>query len=77
MTQKLKYLRVRPRKMIQGSPCVAEMVAMLNCWGVSAPDDPKCAHTAKALAICMENLPKTSKKTSSINYHLARLGKLL
>ncbi|KAI8048794.1 hypothetical protein BDF22DRAFT_746520 [Syncephalis plumigaleata] len=77
MTQSLKYLRVRPRKIIQGSPCVTEMVAMLNCWGISAADDPKCAQTAKALATCMQNLPKKSKKTTTINYHLARLGKLL
>jgi hypothetical protein len=77
MSKKLPYLRVRPRKVIQASPCVTEMVTMLNCWSLHAPDDPRCAQTAKALAHCMQNLPKKKKTTSSINYHLARLGKLL
>ncbi|RKP04398.1 mitochondrial ribosomal protein subunit Mrp10 [Thamnocephalis sphaerospora] len=84
MTKKLQFLRVRPRKVIQGSPCVAEMATMLNCWSLNAPDDPKCAQTAKALAACMQSLasslaraPKKTKNASSVNYHLARLGKLL
>lgn len=74
MTQPLKYLRVRPRKIIQGSPCVTEMVAMLNCWGISTPDDPKCAQAAKALTACMENLVNTHiSMYTTDTYHYIRV----
>ncbi|KAL1915450.1 mitochondrial 37S ribosomal protein mS37 [Calcarisporiella thermophila] len=74
---KLRHLKVRPRKLQAAAPCLPEMSAMLDCWSKTGVDAPMCAHTAKALANCMQNLPKRSKQANSINYHLARLGKLL
>ncbi|KAK9768505.1 hypothetical protein K7432_000783 [Basidiobolus ranarum] len=74
---KLKYLKVKPRKVIAESPCVAEVTMLLNCWSSFTPDNPKCAESAKAVMMCMKNSPNKPKKPNTINYHLARLGKLL
>lgn len=53
---KLKYLRTKPRKLVEVSPCIAEMGAMIQCWTASGVDDPKCAQTAKMLTDCMKSL---------------------
>ncbi|KAK3819777.1 MAG: hypothetical protein J3Q66DRAFT_335494 [Benniella sp.] len=74
---KLKYLRAKPRKLVEAGPCIAEMGAMIQCWTASGIDDPKCAQTAKMLTDCMKNLPTKTKKVNTINYHLARLQKQL
>ncbi|KAH8550715.1 hypothetical protein BGW37DRAFT_427386 [Umbelopsis sp. PMI_123] len=74
---KLKALKVRPKKLLEASPCIGEMGAMLECWSRAGVDDPRCAQTAKALANCMSKPVKKSKSTNTINYHLARLGKQL
>jgi hypothetical protein len=50
---KLKALKVRPKKLLEASPCIGEMGAMLECWSRAGVDDPRCAQTAKALATCM------------------------
>src|ERR1700731_17368 len=50
---KLKTLKVRPKKLLEASPCIGEMGAMLECWSRAGVDDPRCAQTAKALANCM------------------------
>jgi hypothetical protein len=59
---KLKQLKVRPKKLLEASPCIVEMGAMLECWSRSGVDDPRCAQTAKALATCM------SKPVSSLQH---------
>ncbi|KAF9435375.1 hypothetical protein BGZ76_006415 [Entomortierella beljakovae] len=53
---RLKYLRTKPRKVVEASPCIAEMGAMIQCWTASGVDDAKCMQTAKMLADCMKNL---------------------
>ena len=52
--RQLKYLRTKPRKVIEASPCIVEMGAMIQCWTASGVDDAKCAQTAKMLADCMK-----------------------
>ncbi|KAF9291750.1 hypothetical protein BGZ68_002469 [Mortierella alpina] len=74
---RLKYLRTKPRKVIEASPCIAEMGAMIQCWTASGVDDAKCMQTAKMLADCMKNLPTKVKQVNTVNYHLARLQKQL
>ena len=53
---RLKYLRTKPRKVIEASPCIAEMGAMIQCWTASGVDDAKCMQSAKMLADCMKSL---------------------
>ncbi|KAG9062602.1 hypothetical protein KI688_004904 [Linnemannia hyalina] len=53
---RLKYLRTKPRKVVEASPCIVEMGAMIQCWTASGVDDAKCMQTAKMLADCMKNL---------------------
>ena len=87
----LKRLKVRPRKDQNAGPCAAEMAAMLGCWA-SQGDDPnaaQCSKFAESLKVCMSTSvsllytiwlilkAKYVKPDNTINYHLARLGKLL
>lgn len=58
---RLKYLRTKPRKVVEASPCIAEMGAMIQCWTASGVDDAKCMQTAKMLADCMKNLVCSQK----------------
>ncbi|KAF9142194.1 hypothetical protein EC957_005846 [Mortierella hygrophila] len=74
---RLKYLRTKPRKVVEASPCIVEMGAMIQCWTASGVDDAKCMQTAKMLADCMKNLPTKVKNVNTVNYHLARLQKQL
>jgi hypothetical protein len=73
----LAKLKVRPRKLKQAAPCVAEMITMLNCWSMHATDHAKCAEVAQSLTRCMKSLPTPTKHVNAVNYHLSRLGKLL
>lgn len=62
---KLKQLKVRPKKLLEASPCIVEMGAMLECWSRAGVDDPRCAQTAKALATCMSK--PVSYSTTNLN----------
>ncbi|KAG8954063.1 hypothetical protein FRC04_001047 [Tulasnella sp. 424] len=75
---KLIKLKVKPRKADVINPCVPELTAMLGCWAVShdLKNTGECAQAAKNLAECMKTSSGSRKVASStINYHLARLGK--
>ncbi|CCG82694.1 Uncharacterized protein C24C9.13c [Taphrina deformans PYCC 5710] len=75
----LQKLKVRPRKEKNAGPCAAEMAAMLGCWASHGdnPDAAQCASFANNLKTCMNDSTRFVKKDNTINYHLARLGKLL
>lgn len=50
---KLKQLKVRPKKILEASPCIAEMGALFECWATAGVDDKRCAAIAKSLTGCM------------------------
>lgn len=50
---KLKQLKVRPKKILEASPCIAEMGALFECWATAGVDDKRCAGIAKSLTLCM------------------------
>jgi hypothetical protein len=50
---KLKQLKVRPKKILEASPCIAEMGALFECWATAGVDDKRCASIAKSLTLCM------------------------
>ena len=50
---KLKQLKVRPKKILESSPCVVEMGALFECWATSGIDDKHCQAVAKSLQECM------------------------
>jgi hypothetical protein len=64
---RLKYLRTKPRKVVEASPCIAEMGAMIQCWTASGVDDAKCMQTAKMLADCMKNLVRSIDQTGAFD----------
>ncbi|KAG8893474.1 hypothetical protein FRB99_001918 [Tulasnella sp. 403] len=75
---KLTKLKVKPRRVDMINPCIPELSAMLGCWAVShdLKNVGACAESAKALAECMRTSTGSRKEAkSTINYHLARLGK--
>ncbi|KAI9481483.1 MAG: hypothetical protein EXX96DRAFT_649950 [Benjaminiella poitrasii] len=74
---KLKQLKVRPKKILEASPCLAEMGALFECWATSGVDDKRCATIAKSLTTCMGKPVHRTKHANTINYHLARLSKQL
>ncbi|ORY87055.1 mitochondrial ribosomal protein subunit Mrp10 [Protomyces lactucae-debilis] len=75
----LARLKVRPPKEKNAGPCAAEMAAMLGCWASHGdnPNAAECAAFATNLKRCMATGKQYVKKDNTINYHLARLGKLL
>ncbi|BFZ55165.1 hypothetical protein PYCC9005_002205 [Savitreella phatthalungensis] len=75
----LAKLKVRPVKGKESVPCGAEMAAMLACWAShgDTADAKQCAAFADNLKKCMSTTVKQPPKVNTINYHLARLGKLL
>ncbi|EEB06715.1 ribosomal protein subunit Mrp10 [Schizosaccharomyces japonicus yFS275] len=78
--QNLSRLRVRPKKTKSSIPCAEQMAAMLGCWQTNGgvPDAPQCAQLAINLQACMQKQSaKQRPPKDTINYHLARLGKLL
>ncbi|KAI8092624.1 uncharacterized protein BX664DRAFT_327743 [Halteromyces radiatus] len=72
---KLKQLKVRPKKLLESSPCIVEMGALFECWASAGVDDKRCITTAKSLTDCLAKPVKKTKKQNTINYHLARLSK--
>lgn len=50
---KLKQLKVRPKKILEASPCIAEMGALFECWATAGVDDKRCTAIAKSLTGCM------------------------
>ncbi|CDH57189.1 hypothetical protein RO3G_11469 [Lichtheimia corymbifera JMRC:FSU:9682] len=74
---KLKQLKVRPRKLLESSPCVVEMGALFECWATDGIDAKKCTAAAQSLQECMSKPVKKTKAKNTINYHLARLSKQL
>ncbi|KAI8144271.1 hypothetical protein BJV82DRAFT_513927 [Fennellomyces sp. T-0311] len=73
----LKQLKVRPKKLLESSPCVVEMGALFECWATSGIDDKHCQAVAKSLQECMAKPGRKTKQQNTINYHLARLSKHL
>ncbi|PHZ15232.1 uncharacterized protein RHIMIDRAFT_198477 [Rhizopus microsporus ATCC 52813] len=71
---KLKQLKVRPKKILEASPCIVEMGALFECWATAGVNDGRCTAAAQSLTNCMQ---KPKKHTNTINYHLARLSKQL
>ncbi|KAG4304955.1 hypothetical protein PORY_001630 [Pneumocystis oryctolagi] len=76
---RLKKLKVKPKKAYNINSCTAEMAAMLGCWAThgNKPDNVLCETFADALKKCMEKKTRKNKPINTINYHLARLKKLL
>ncbi|KAI8876059.1 hypothetical protein K501DRAFT_232642 [Backusella circina FSU 941] len=74
---KLKQLKVRPKKILEASPCIAEMGALFECWATAGVDDKRCTAISKSLTLCMGKPVSRAKHTNTINYHLARLSKQL
>ncbi|KAJ2776121.1 hypothetical protein H4R18_005839 [Coemansia javaensis] len=68
-------LKVRVKKMQPLPACALEMSALATCWASFSTDDRRCAETAKALTACMQSARPAAAKRSSINFHLARLGR--
>ncbi|KAH8117526.1 hypothetical protein DFH11DRAFT_1724516 [Phellopilus nigrolimitatus] len=76
----IKKLKVRKGSPGYKTPCAGETLAMLNCWAASRDlsNMGACAASAQSLAECMRNNTVGAKgKQSTINYHLARLQKVL
>ncbi|EPY53341.1 ribosomal protein subunit Mrp10 [Schizosaccharomyces cryophilus OY26] len=77
--QGLSRLRVRPKKERQAIPCSQEMAALLGCWQNNSgnTNSSQCLKVAASLENCMKSQHGKQKSENTINYHLARLGKLL
>ncbi|CAB11270.1 37S ribosomal protein mrp10, mitochondrial [Schizosaccharomyces pombe] len=77
--QGLSRLRVRPKREKNTIPCGQEMAALLGCWQNHGgqTDTAQCANLVAALENCMKTTHRKTKSENTINYHLARLGKLL
>ncbi|KAI7899833.1 uncharacterized protein BX663DRAFT_554544 [Cokeromyces recurvatus] len=74
---KLKQLKVRPKKILEVTPCVAELGALFECWAANGTDDKRCGMIANSLITCMGKPVQRTKHANTINYHLARLSKQL
>ncbi|KAI8968600.1 mitochondrial ribosomal protein subunit Mrp10 [Mycotypha africana] len=75
---KYRQLKVKPRKIFEVTPCLAEMGAVFECWATTGSVDSKnCAAVAKNLSTCMGKSRLRQRPTNTINYHLARLSKQL
>lgn len=51
---KLKQLKVRPKKVLEASPCIVEMGALFECWATAGVNDGRCAAVAQSLTNCMQ-----------------------
>lgn len=51
---KLKQLKVRPKKMLEASPCIVEMGALFECWATAGVNDSRCTAVAQSLTNCMQ-----------------------
>ncbi|KIM80865.1 hypothetical protein PILCRDRAFT_72687 [Piloderma croceum F 1598] len=80
----IQKLKVRPRKRVGKNICGAQLATMLGCWAATNDLHSRgpCTEAAQDLFHCMRTtyvfqaIPGKQPK-SSINYHLARLGKNL
>ncbi|KAJ1736057.1 hypothetical protein LPJ61_000200 [Coemansia biformis] len=68
-------LKVRVKKAKPVAACALEMSTVATCWASFSTDDGRCAEAAKALTACMQTARPPVAKRSTINYHLARLGR--
>ncbi|KAF9653053.1 hypothetical protein BDM02DRAFT_3087845 [Thelephora ganbajun] len=76
----IQKLKVRPKKNAAVSLCAPELATMLGCWAAknNMTTTGACAESAKALYDCMRTTPMGGKQhRPTINYHLARLNKVL
>jgi len=76
----IKKLKVRKQKARFQPLCAAEMSSMLACWATQGDLQSigKCAEKANQLHECMRTTAMNKKKpAATINYHLARLQKVL
>lgn len=51
---KLKQLKVRPKKILEASPCIVEMGALFECWATAGVNDGRCTAAAQSLTNCMQ-----------------------
>ncbi|KAF8803544.1 hypothetical protein BYT27DRAFT_7109386 [Phlegmacium glaucopus] len=78
MTIHIKNLKVRQRRAAQTVMCAPQLTAMLGCWAATKDYHSvrDCQRHAQDLYQCMRTTPMPKKThQSTINYHLARLGK--
>lgn len=66
---KLKQLKVRPKKILEASPCIAEMGALFECWATAGVDDKRCTAIAKSLTLCMGKPVKYKMKDKVTTLH--------
>ena len=48
-----KPIVIRPKKVLEATPCAMELTTLLNCWRALATDASQCNDSAKALTQCM------------------------
>ncbi|KAG1800828.1 uncharacterized protein HD556DRAFT_1286426 [Suillus plorans] len=78
MTVHIAKVKVRPRKNLPPNVCAVELSNMLGCWAATGDmlSSNHCQAAAETLFQCMRTAPVRGKQPrSSINYHLARLGR--
>ncbi|OAV94441.1 hypothetical protein PTTG_03078 [Puccinia triticina 1-1 BBBD Race 1] len=75
---KIPKLKTKSKRMIPAGNCALELSGLLQCWATTSDVHSmgQCAESAKNLSTCMKTAKAgNAKKTDSINFHLARLGK--
>ena len=85
---RLKYLRVKARSRTHsptagpaaGSPCAAELQALIGCWRHFGVDAEGCAEASKLLTNCAAQMGRTGKtagdQLGTINHMLSRYFRL-
>lgn len=78
MGRKAGVMRVNPKTLTRKTlPCFQEMLIFLSCIQKFNYDDDKCAAEKRALNMCMELQAKQPKQSSTINYHLQRISRMM
>ncbi|MBW0469054.1 hypothetical protein O181_008769 [Austropuccinia psidii MF-1] len=75
---KIPKLKTKSQRLIPAGNCALELASLLQCWATTSDVHSigQCAEAAKSLSTCMTTTKAANhKKTDSINFHLARLGK--
>ncbi|CAH7689967.1 hypothetical protein BY996DRAFT_6431450 [Phakopsora pachyrhizi] len=75
---RIPKLKTKTKRTIPVGRCAIELSSLLQCWATTSDVHSigQCSEAAKQLSTCMKSAKVVnSKKTESINYHLARLGK--
>ncbi|PLW29301.1 hypothetical protein PCANC_24975 [Puccinia coronata f. sp. avenae] len=75
---RLPKLKTKPNRMIQPGNCALELSGLLQCWATTSDVHSigQCQEAARNLSTCMKSAKTVNtKKSDSINFHLARLGK--